>query len=125
MTEKNDKAIRVGLIGYGYAGKTFHAPLIQSVPGLALTVIGSSKRAILEAKYPDVIVCRPDEVPTHSSVDLVVIASPNESHFPLAAAALRAGKHVVVDKPFTVSLAEARSLAEIAETLVTFLSAGL
>ena len=115
MTEKNDKTIRVGLIGYGYAGKTFHAPLIQSVPGLALTVIGSSKREILEAKYPDVIVCRPDEVPTHPGVDLVVIATPNESHFPLAATALGAGKDVVVDKPFTVTLAEARSLAEIAE----------
>ena len=114
MTE-NDKTIRVGLIGYGFAGKTFHAPLIQSVPGLALTVIGSSKREILEAKYPDVLVCCPDEVPTYPNVDLVVIATPNESHFPLAAAALRAGKDVVVDKPFTITLAEARSLAEIAE----------
>lgn len=115
MADKNEKTIRVGLIGYGYAGKTFHAPLIQSVEGLALTVIGSSKREILEAKYAEVIVCQPDEVPTHSSVDLVVIATPNENHFPLASAALRAGKDVVVDKPFTVTLAEARSLAEIAE----------
>src|SRR5215469_12400213 len=115
MTKRNHKTIRVGLIGYGYAGKTFHAPLIQSTPGLALTVIGSSKREILEARYHNVIVCQPDEVPTHQSVDLVVIASPNESHFPLAAAAMRAGKDVVVDKPFTVTLAEARSLAEIAE----------
>jgi predicted dehydrogenase len=114
MTE-NGKTIRVGLVGYGYAGKTFHAPLIQSVPGLALTVIGSSKRELLKAKYPNVLVCSADEVPAHPNVDLVVIASPNESHFPLAAAALRAGKDVVVDKPFTVTLAEARSLAEIAE----------
>jgi predicted dehydrogenase len=53
-------------------------------------------------------------VPAHPDVDLVVIASPNDSHFPLAAAALRAGKDVVIDKPFTVTLAEARSLAEIA-----------
>jgi predicted dehydrogenase len=53
------------------------------------------------------------EAATHSEVDLVVIATPNESHFPLAAAALQAGKHVVVDKPFTVTLAEARALAEM------------
>jgi predicted dehydrogenase len=55
------------------------------------------------------------EAATHPDVDLVVIASPNESHYPLAAAALRAGKHVVVDKPFTVELADARSLVELAE----------
>ena len=110
----NDKNIRVGLIGYGYAGKTFHAPLIRSVPGLALTVIGSSKRQILEDAWPEITVCSVTEVPTHPEVDLVVIASPNDSHFPLAAEALRAGKDVVVDKPFTVTLAEARSLARIA-----------
>jgi predicted dehydrogenase len=110
----NDKTIRVGLIGYGFAGKTFHAPLIQSVPRLALSVVGSGKRDVVQADYPGVIVCSATEVPTRSDVDLVVIASPNENHFPLAAEALRAGKDVVVDKPFTVTLAEARSLAEIA-----------
>jgi predicted dehydrogenase len=109
-----DRTIRVGLIGYGYAGKTFHAPLIQSVPGLALVVIGSGKRELLRATHPEITVCSATEVPTHPEVDLVVIATPNDSHFPLAAAALRAGKDVVVDKPFTVTLAEARSLAEIA-----------
>jgi predicted dehydrogenase len=109
-----DRTIRVGLIGYGYAGKTFHAPLIQSVPGLALAVVGSGKRELLQATYPGITVCSATEVPTHPEVDLVVIATPNDSHFPLAAAALRAGKDVVVDKPFTVTLAEARSLAEIA-----------
>jgi predicted dehydrogenase len=114
MTE-DEKTIRVGLIGYGFAGKTFHAPLIQAVPGLALRVIGSSKREILRETYPNVLVCSADEVPTRPDVDLVVIATPNGSHFPLAAVALRAGKDVVVDKPFTVTLAEARSLAEIAE----------
>jgi predicted dehydrogenase len=109
-----DKTIRVGLIGYGFAGKTFHAPLIQSVPGLALSVIGSSKHEILQANHPGITVCSASEVPTHPDVDLVVIASPNGSHFPLAAAALRGGKDVVIDKPFTVTLAEARSLVEIA-----------
>jgi len=119
---ENDKTVGVGLIGYGYAGKTFHAPLIRSVPGFALKVIGSSKKEILEAEYPGVLVCSAAEVPAHPDVDLVVIASPNESHFPLAAAALRAGKDVVVDKPFTVTLAEARSLAEIARRHTRILS---
>jgi predicted dehydrogenase len=108
------KPIRVGLIGYGFAGKTFHAPLIRSVPGLALRIIGSSKPEAVRANFPEVEVCSPEAVTTHPEVDLVVIATPNESHFPLATAALRAGKNVVIDKPFTVTLAEARALVEIA-----------
>jgi len=110
------KDIRVGLIGYGYVGKTFHAPLIRSVPGLKLTVVGSSKPDIVQADLPGVSVCSSmEEAATHSEIDLLVIASPNESHFPLAAAALRSGKHVVVDKPFTVKLEDARTLVELAE----------
>src|SRR3984893_9743810 len=113
VTEKN---IRVGLIGYGYAGKTFHAPLIQSVAGLQLTVVGSSKRDTVLADIPGVTVCsKVEEVAAHAEVDLLVIASPNESHYPLAAAALQAGKDVVVDKPFTVKVADARSLVQLAE----------
>ena len=115
--------VRVGLIGYGYAGKTIHAPLIRSVPGLALTVIGSSRPALVQAEVPGALVCPLAEVATHPDVDLVVIATPNDSHFPLAAAALRSGKDVVIDKPFTVTLAEARSLVEIAEQHKRLLSA--
>jgi predicted dehydrogenase len=113
---EDGKTVRVGLIGYGYAGKTFHAPLVQSVEGLELTVVGSSKRDTVVAELPGVTVSSNMlEVATHSDVDLLVIASPNESHYPLAAAALHAGKHVVVDKPFTVKLADARSLVQLAE----------
>ena len=112
---EDGRTVRVGLIGYGYAGKTFHAPLIQSITGLELTIVGSSKRDAVLADYPGVAVCsNMQDVATHPEVDLLVIASPNESHYPLAAAALRAGKHVVVDKPFTVKLADARSLVELA-----------
>src|ERR1700761_1316477 len=106
--------IRVALIGYGYVGKTFHAPLIKSVPGLALTVVGSSRPDAVHSDLSDVAVCSATEAATHPDVDLVVIATPNESHYPFAAAALRAGKDVVVDKPFTVTLAEARALIQIA-----------
>jgi predicted dehydrogenase len=109
----NGKTVRVGLIGYGFAGKTFHAPVIRCVPGLALTVVGSSRRDTVLADLPDVEVCSAEEVTAHPEVDLVVVVTPNESHFPLAAAAMRAGKDVVVDKPFTVTLAEARELVKI------------
>jgi predicted dehydrogenase len=113
---EDGRPIRVGLIGYGYAGKTFHAPLIQSVTGLDLAVVGSSKRNAVLADLPSVAVhSKMNDVATHTEVDLVVIASPNESHSPLVAAALQAGKHVVVDKPFTVNLVDARALVQLAK----------
>ena len=113
--KSNVRPIRVGLIGYGFAGRTFHAPLIRSVEGMTLGVVGSTQLDAVAAAIPEAVVCAPDAVPTHPDVDLVVIATPNQSHFPLAAAALRAGKDVVIDKPFTLDLAEARELAAIAK----------
>ncbi len=103
---------RVALIGFGYAGRVFHAPLISATPGLALTVIGSRQRSSAESAYPGVqVVSDPLVAAGHRDVDLVVVATPNDTHAPLADVALRAGKHVVVDKPFTITLAEARALA--------------
>ncbi|WP_035359199.1 oxidoreductase [Edaphobacter aggregans] len=114
MTTSTPHPIRVGLLGYGYAGKTFHAPLIRAVEGLELPIVGSSRPERVLADLSGVTVCSASEAATHPDLDLIVIATPNESHFPLAAAALRAGKHVVVDKPFTLDLAEARELVQIA-----------
>jgi predicted dehydrogenase len=106
--------IRVALIGFGFVGKTFHAPLIQSVPGLELTVVSSRHRETVREILPEAQVFgNPEEAATHADVDLVVIASPNETHVPLATAALSAGKNVIVDKPFTITLAEARRLGEL------------
>jgi len=110
-------AIRVGLIGYGYSGRTFHAPLIRAVPGLDLRLIGSRDPARVAADLPGVaVIADPCAVATAGAVDLVVIATPNDTHAPLARAALAAGKHVVVDKPFTLDLAEARGLREAARS---------
>jgi len=107
--------IRVGLIGYGYAARTFHAPLLASVPGMALTLVASSDAAKVHADLPGVTVAAdPVAVATSDAIDLVVIASPNASHAPLATAALRAARHVVVDKPFTLDTAEARDLIGLA-----------
>src|SRR5688500_8996187 len=106
---------RVALIGFGFAGRVFHAPLIAATPGLALAVIGSRQGKGAAAEYPDAeVVPDPLAAAAHRDVDLVVIATPNDTHAPLAEAALRAGKHVVVDKPFTITLAEARTLAAMA-----------
>jgi predicted dehydrogenase len=106
--------VRVALIGFGFVGRTFHAPLIRAVPGLKLTVVSSRHPDKVWEDLPGVLVLdNPRETATHPNVDLVVIASPNESHVPLATAALNAGKHVIVDKPFTITLEEARALGEL------------
>lgn len=105
------KTLNVAIVGYGFASKTFHAPLIVGVPGLQLTAIASSDPAKVKADWPDVAVdATPADLFARPEIDLVVIPTPNDSHFPLARMALAAGKHVVVDKPFTVTLAEARCL---------------
>jgi len=116
VLEARGMSVRVALLGHGFAGRTFHAPLIRAVEGLELRVVASSQRNDVLARLPDVsVVASAQEGATHPDVDLVVIATPNASHAPLAEAALRAGKHVVVDKPFTVTLAEAQSLCALAE----------
>ncbi|MFC3580026.1 oxidoreductase [Sphingomonas hylomeconis] len=107
--------IRVALIGYGFSGSTFHAPLIRAVPGLELRLIGSSDTAKVHADLPGITVINdPLSAATTPDIDLVVIATPNDSHAPLADAALSAGKHVVVDKPFTLDLTSARALTTTA-----------
>jgi predicted dehydrogenase len=109
------RAVRVALVGYGRAGRTIHTPLIRSTSELDLAVVASSRGDAVRADLPDAtIVAEPSQAWRRDDVDLVVIATPNDTHAPLAAGALEAGKHVVVDKPFAVSVDEAKSLAEIA-----------
>ncbi|HEY5805616.1 MAG TPA: oxidoreductase [Lysobacter sp.] len=106
----------VALIGYGYAARTFHAPLIQAVPGLSLALVASSRPEQVRVELPGIAIeGDPMRAVVDSGIDLVVIATPNDTHFPLAQAALRAGKHVVVDKPMTPSLSEACELRATAQ----------
>jgi predicted dehydrogenase len=108
--------IRLGLIGYGYAGKTFHAPLIRATPGLELAAVASRDAAKVHADLPHI---RMHETPAaliaDDSLDAVVIATPNDTHAPLAADALRAGRHVVIDKPMALDLTQARALIALAD----------
>jgi predicted dehydrogenase len=112
--------LRVGLVGYGLAGSVFHAPLIAATEGLALdTVVTSNpeRQEQARAEFPDVrLTATPDDLLARADeLDLVVIASPNKTHVPLAGAALKAGLPVVVDKPIAGTAAEARELAALAE----------
>ncbi|MGW4157915.1 Gfo/Idh/MocA family protein, partial [Micromonospora chersina] len=112
--------LRVGLVGYGLAGSVFHAPLIATTEGLALdTVITSNpeRQRQARAEHPDVrVAASPDDLLARAGdLDLLVVASPNKTHVPLATAALKAGLPVVVDKPLAGTAAEARELAALAE----------
>jgi scyllo-inositol 2-dehydrogenase (NADP+) len=104
----------VGLVGFGFAGKVFHAPVIRAVDGLRLTTI-VQRHGPPDPKYPDVEFVRSVEEMLKRNIDLVVVATPNTSHHPITKQCLLAGHHVVVDKPFTPTLAEAEELVQIAK----------
>jgi predicted dehydrogenase len=108
--------INVGLLGYGLAERVFHAPFLNATPELRLTAIATRNSAARGAQdYPAVRIGSARDVITASDTDLIVIASPNQSHAELALQALDAGKSVVVDRPMAVSLAEAQQMVECAE----------
>jgi predicted dehydrogenase len=106
--------LRVGLIGYGYAGKTFHAPLIRSTAGLQITAVASSDAAKVQADLGAVEVMAWQELVVREDIDLVVVATPNHLHHPQALAALTSGRHVVVDKPFALDAVQAGELVDVA-----------
>jgi predicted dehydrogenase len=104
--------LNVGMVGFGFAGKVFHAPVIRAVEGLRLTTIVQRSGAG-DPRYPDVeFVPSVDEMLARP-IDLVVVATSNTSHHPIAKQSLLAGRHVVVDKPFTVTMAEAEELVRL------------
>jgi predicted dehydrogenase len=118
-----DRPIRVGLIGFGFVAKTFHVPLLQATDGYRITAVSSSRPADVTSVLGDVdVVSDPYILATHPDIDLVVIASPNETHAPLAESAMRARRNVVVDKPFTITVKEARHLAAVAKEMGVVLS---
>ncbi|MDQ0787173.1 Gfo/Idh/MocA family oxidoreductase [Streptomyces sp. B3I8] len=120
-THEPHAPLRTALIGYGLAGSVFHAPLVAATPGLALDTVVTrdpERREQARAEHGDALrfAAAPDELWSRADeLDLVVIASPNRTHVPLATAALNAGLPVVVDKPIAATAAEARTLAALAE----------
>jgi len=107
--------VNVGLVGFGFAGRTFHAPIISQVPGLRLRAIVQRTGDDAAAVYPSATVVRSlQELLGIEEIRLVVIATPNPSHYEIAKQCLLAGRNVVVDKPFTTTYAEADELVQLA-----------
>jgi scyllo-inositol 2-dehydrogenase (NADP+) len=106
----------VGLIGFGLGGRCFHAQVIHAVEGLRLSAVLLRSGNASQELYPEARVVRTiDELLAIDSIRLVVIVTPNETHFPFAKRCLEAGRNVVVDKPFTTNVADAIELLDLAK----------
>ena len=115
MVPDMSEPIRVGVVGFGLAGKVFHTAVIESTPGLQLTCVVERTSDEAAKQYPSIKVARSvDELLRDVGVQLVVIATPSYSHYELAAQCLREQRHVVVDKPFTLKSEEAAELIRMA-----------
>ncbi|CEG70993.1 hypothetical protein RMATCC62417_06795 [Rhizopus microsporus] len=116
MTDNTQKKINVGVVGFGMSARVFHCPLIVSSPYLHLAAVVERKSDKSKDVYPWISVFKnTDDLFASSEVDLVVITTPNGSHYPLALQALKSGKHVVVEKPFTITSQEAEELCRVAK----------
>ena len=109
--------MRVGLVGFGLAGRVFHAPLISSVDGLELAAVVERNSDQAAQRYPGITTFRSlDELLNDTSIDVVVVATPSGTHFQVALQALEAGKNIVVDKPVAVTSAEIAQLMHLASS---------
>lgn len=117
--------INVGIIGYGYAGRVIHAQLINLVPRLRLYAVASRderKRASARSEYSVVTYESYEDLLRDRNVDLVVIATPHDSHSDLAIRAMEAGKHCVVDKPMCITTKEADAMLKVRDKAGVLLS---
>ena len=109
--------IRSALVSFGISSRTFHAPFLTTLPGFSLDAVLERNGSTAEEKYPSIVTHRTMEsLLSDERIELVVITSPNDTHFPYAKAALEAGKHVVVEKPFTIRSSEALELCELSRS---------
>lgn len=111
----NNAPINTALCSFGMSGWVFHAPFIQVHPGFKLHAVWERSKNLAEQKYPGVITYRTlEEMLADEAVELVVVNTPNYTHYEYAKKALLANKHVIVEKPFTVKSDEALELIALA-----------
>lgn len=113
-----EKVIVTGLLAYGMSGKVFHAPFIDVHPGFKFHAVLERNQKNAASDYPDVISYDSfEEVIADSEIELIIINTPNYTHADYSRRALKAGKHVLVEKPFTPSSAEAKELFDLARSV--------
>jgi predicted dehydrogenase len=112
-----DREIGVGVVGFGLGGRVFHSPFVNAVPGLRLGAILQRKGDEAAAAHPAARIVRSlDQLLTDKTIELIVVTTPNATHFEFAKRALEAGKHVVIDKPFAATSEEASKLGQLAKS---------
>lgn len=117
-------SIRVGVIGFGLAGRVFHTFVVSATPGLKLACIVQRTGDEAARAYPQVKIARSvEEMLAETPVELAIVATPSDSHFAVARQCLAAGRHVVIDKPFTLASAEAAELIRLAREQKRLLTA--
>ena len=115
--------VKVGLCAFGMSGKIFHAPFLKEHPGFFMSAVVERSKEESKEKYPDAVIYRSvEEMLQNSDIEVVVVNTPVQTHYEYARMALEAGKNVIVEKPFTVDVAEAEELVRIAESKNLFLS---
>lgn len=108
--------INTALLSYGMSGSIFHAPFLKVSPRFHLSAVLERTKNLSETLFPEIKIYRDvDSLLSDSSVELVVINTPNYTHYDYALKALKAGKHIVVEKPFTVTVLEGENLKRLAE----------
>jgi scyllo-inositol 2-dehydrogenase (NADP+) len=108
--------MKTGVVGYGAAAQFMHLPFIVTNPKYHLQTILQRKGDMAQEKYPSVKIVRSiEEMLADESLELIVITTPNDSHFDYARLALEAGKNVVLEKPFTITSADAKKLIALAK----------
>jgi len=108
--------ISTALLSYGMSGEVFHAPLLAALPQFKLSSIVQRSSTHATKRYPNVkVVQKPEDIFSDNSIELIVVNAPNQTHYAYATQALEAGKHVVVEKPFTVTVDEADKLINLAK----------
>lgn len=108
--------INVALIGFGFSGSTFHVPFLSALEDYHLAFVVSSNPEKVQRRLPQMRVESDfNKILQDPTLDLVVITTPNATHYDLAKAALESGKHVVLEKPFTLHAKEAQDLIQLAQ----------
>ena len=108
-------SIRTALLSFGMSGSVFHAPFISTSERFQLYGVWEREKNLAQQKYPDIITFRTlSELLDDPLVELVVVNTPNSTHFEYTRECLKAGKHVIVEKPFTITVTESRELIQLA-----------
>ena len=118
-----DRIIKTGVCSYGMSGTIFHVPFIQVHPGFEFTAVVERSKNLAKQKHPNVkTYTSVQDMLQDSTLDLIVVNTPNYTHYEYTKAALEAGKNVIVEKPFTVTSADGEELIALAKSKGLFLS---